>query len=111
MPNNYRSFTSVGQVILTALPQNLDTLFPGYDDSNVWGILFEAGEENGTNTYIYIGDHEMTATGLGAGRVLRGPLDKFDLVNQNSQNSLDPSDFFLFSSPAGGRVRVIILTS
>jgi hypothetical protein len=112
MAKNYRSFTSLGTAVLTAAPQALTVLFPGYADVNVWGIQFQTHEDNGAATLVYIGDGTLTNTGAEAAKVLKGPLVSYDaMTNQNAQNSFDPDEIYLFSSPLGGKIRVGLFLS
>lgn len=112
MAKNYRSFTSLGAAALTGVPQSITDLFPGFEDVNVWGIQFQSHEDNGAGTLVYIGDGTMLADGAGAAKVLKGPLVSYDsMTNQNAQNSFDPDEVHLFSSPAGGKIRIGIFLS
>lgn len=112
MAKNYRSFTSLGAVVLTATPQSITDLFPGYEDSNVWGVQFQTHEDNGAGTLVFIGDGELDIMGNKAAKVLKGPLVSYDaMTNQNAQNSFDPDEIHLMSKPTGGLVRIGLFLS
>lgn len=114
MANNLKSWTSLGAVVLTAAPQNLDALFPGLAEMTVSAIYFQAHEENTPYAtqpptaagLVFIGDRTQLASGVNSARVLSGPLDDFRIENQGGMDTLDPTDFSLFSAPTGQRVRV-----
>jgi hypothetical protein len=111
MALNLNGWVPLGAVALTAAPQTIPTLYPIVANQQNSVALFrvQSHEENAPGTLIYIGDNTLGGAGGGAGYVLQGPLQVFDIENQNAQNTLDLDQFSLFSKPTGGKVRVSIL--